>query len=117
MTNETQIETDTKQERQSTALAYAGILALAAWQAARTDGAEKTPEMVAEIERRLEAGTATLAINVQRIGDTVRLTAAVLEATGFQDAFDHPILDLTGPLILSRDQLARVAVVKPGAMN
>ncbi len=117
MTNESRTEPDTKQERQAPALAYAGILALAAWQAARTEGAEKTPELVAEIEKRIEAGTATLAINIQRIGGTVRLTAAVLEAKGLQDAFDHPILDLTGPLILSLEQLAHVAVVKPGAMN
>ena len=57
--NETRTETDTKQDRQATALAYAGILALAAWQAARTEGAEKTPELVAEIEKRLEAGPKT----------------------------------------------------------
>lgn len=116
MTNEMDTES-TKQERQATALGYAGMMALAAWQAARTEGAEQTPELLAEIEKRLEAGTATLAINIQRIGGTLRLTAAVLEAVGFQDVFDHPILDLTGPLILSREQLANVAAVRPGDMN
>lgn len=121
-----------KEERNATAIGYASLMLVAAWQAARTGGEEtnaaadgnvvplrksKDSEVLVEIEKRIEAGTAMLAISIQRIGGTVRLTAAVLEANGFQDTFDHLSLDITGPLIVSREQMARLIAVKPGDLN
>ncbi|HEX7454969.1 MAG TPA: hypothetical protein VF296_02910 [Gallionella sp.] len=106
-----------KEERNATAIGYASLMLAATWQAARTEGEEKSPEVLAEIEKRIEAGTAMLAISIQRIGGTVRLTAAVLEANGFQDTFDHLSLDITGPLIVSREQMARLIAIKPGDLN
>lgn len=106
-----------KQERQATALGFASMALIAAWKAARTEGETQAPAVLEEIEKRLEAGTAMLAVNLQRIGGTLRLTAAVLDSPTFQAAFEHSILDITGPLIVSREQLAHVAPVKPGDIN
>jgi len=105
-----------KETKFKNALGYASLMLLAAWQAARIEGSEKTPEILAEIEKRINSGQANLSINIQQIGGIVHLTAAVLEPT-FSAAFDNPILVTSGPLVLSREQLELVAAVSPGEMH
>lgn len=105
-------------ETQRVALGYASMMLVAAWQAARATGAEKVgPERVAEIERQIEAGEITLAVHIQRSGQNVRLLVGVA-APGWQDPFGGGgALDLTGPLVLSREELARLYVVQAESLN
>lgn len=104
-------------QRSAICLGYAGIFSRATWLAARKDGEAQAPELFAEITKQIEAGQQGLAIFVQRIGDEIRVTAAVTPPE-FQDCFGGPgVLDLTGPMIKSPEQLNDMVQVSQGKLN
>ena len=94
-------------ENEKICLAYASLLWLAVRQALRASGAVKDPGRLAEIEAQLEAGTANLGIYVQ--GDPTRVfLSSVPMAAALQDPFKGNALRISGPMVLSREQLARL---------
>lgn len=107
---------DDELSKNKTALGYASLTAFAAWQAARIKGDASNPAMVAEIEAKIECGEATLAVFVQRCGANVRLTASVCPP-GYQDPFNGALLDVSGPLVVTPEQLARLFAVQPKDLN
>lgn len=107
----------TKEQSYKAALGYAAMMLAIGWRASRFEGQEKNTTLLQEIERKITSGEVTLTVNVQRAGDTVRVQAAVLPA-GFHDSFSGgACLDLTGPLVLSLEQLERLVNVTPLGTN
>ena len=75
------------------------------------------PDEMAEFERQVEAGEIALSVHVQRRGDDVRVLVAA-SAPEWQDPFaGGALLDLTGPLVVSAEQLARLVPKPPSQMN
>lgn len=104
-------------EKQRNALGYASLMLITSWEAARGDGEAKAPEKFAMMEKAIAAGEAGLCVTLQRIGGSIRVTAAVMPPE-FQDPFEGGgIVDLVGPLVLSREQLEGLLVIKPSTLN
>ena len=84
-------------------------------QALRASGAATDPERLAEIEKQIDAGDASLAVYIQGDGARIFLSATPMKAD-LQDPFKGDALRISGPVILSRDQLARLgdAITVPG---
>ena len=95
-------------ENEKIVLAYASLLWLAVRQTLRASGAAKDPKRLAEIEAQIEAGTANLGIWVQGDPARVFLSGAPLEAALHDPFKGTNALRVSGPLILSREQLAQL---------